>query len=156
MASPLADFANARILWCAPGTRGTALEGYKMQPGQAYLIQAFLKRRSTPALLADRLELASIDALPAQFSGYAISYAPLAEADVPTFETVDLSTLTWVESGLLPPQVRRDSEAKLYLPGLDKLDVKFKDKTSVFGHEGIGGIIRGVLGDQIFLEGGQI
>jgi len=127
-----------------------------MQPGQAYLIQAFLKRKATASQLADRYQLPVIDALEAKFGGYVISWAEIDAADAPSFETLDLSTLTFDESSLLPPGVRRDGDAKLFMAGIGTIDVKFKDITSAFGHEGIGETIRGVLGDSIYLEGGQV
>ena len=57
MSSPLSSFANARILWLAPGSRSSGREGYKLSPGQPHLIEAFIKRRTTPSQLADRYGL---------------------------------------------------------------------------------------------------
>ena len=64
--------------------------------------------------------------------------------------------LTWNDSKLLPAGVRRDAKADLYIAGLDILTVRVADKAGEFGHDGIGSIIRGVLGDSIFLDGGQV
>lgn len=155
MASPLAPFANARLLWTAKGSRSSGRDGYKVTPGQAYLIQAFLKRESTPYKLTKRMQLPAVNGMKAQFAGYSISFAEVTAEQAENFATIDLSTLTFDESMLLPEGVKRDDTAKLFIPGLETLDVRFSDKATVFGDEGIGGIIRGVLGDQIFLEGGQ-
>lgn len=156
MASPLAPFANARILWTAPGVRSSGLEGYKLQPGQAYLIEAFLKRWNTNAKLLERFNLPAVGGFEAYFGGYVLRYAEVTPEEAEDFVNVDLSGLTWDDSMLLPAGLKRDAAAKLYIPGLNVLDVRFSDKAGQFGTAGIGSIIRGVLGDEIFLDGGQV
>ena len=156
MTSPLAQFANARILYTAPGARSSGRDGFKVAEGQAYLIQAFLKRRDLPALLDDRMRLPAVNGMPIEFEGYVISYALLTPLQADDFDTIDLATLSFDTSAHLPPEVRRDARAKLHIPGMDPMDVRFTDKAGKFGTEGIGGIIRGVLGDPLFLEGGAL
>lgn len=156
MSSPLTQFANARILFKAPGTRTTGRDGFKVSEGQAYLIQAFLKRRALPEVLNDRLGLPAINGMPLQWQGYVISFAPISSAEADVFDSIDLAGLSFDDSMMLPTEVRRDSKGALYVPGHELIEVRFTDKAGKFGTEGIGGIIRGVLGDSLFLEGGQI
>lgn len=156
MSSPLSSFANARILWLAPGSRSSGREGYKLSPGQPHLIEAFIKRRTTPSQLADRYGLPAVNGQPMQFSGYVIRFAQITPEQAEQFDTLELSSLEWDDSMLLPSGVRRDAKAKLFIQGLEKVEVRFTDKASTYGEEGIGAILRGVLGDQVFLEGGQL
>jgi hypothetical protein len=156
MTSPLAQFANARILFKAPGARTSGRDGFKVAEGQAYLIQAFLKRRALPGVLDDRLGLPAINGMPLEWQGYVVSFAPISSAEADAFDSIDIAGLAFDESMLLPPEVRRDSKGTLSVPGHELIEVRFTDKAGKFGTEGIGGIIRGVLGDSLFLEGGQI
>ncbi len=156
MSSPLAQFANARILFKAPGARTSGRDGFKVAEGQAYLIQAFLKRRALPGLLDDRLGLPAVNGMPLEWQGYVISFAPISSAEADIFDSIDLAGLTFDQSMILPAEVRRDSKGTLHVPGHELIEVRFTDKAGKFGTEGIGGIIRGVLGDSLFLEGGQI
>lgn len=156
MTSPLSQFANARILFVGPGVRGSGRDGFEVSEGQAYLIQAFLKRRSLPGILDDRLGLPAVNGMPLEWAGYAISFAPISSAEADVFDTLDLASLTFDTSALLPAEVRRDSRGKLFIPGLEVIDIRFTDKAGKFGTAGIGSIIQGVLGDPLFLEGGQI
>ena len=156
MSSPLTQFSNARILFKAPGARTTGRDGFKVTEGQAYLIQAFLKRRALPGLLDDRLGLPAVNGMPLQWEGYVISFAPISSAEADVFDSIDLAGLSFDDSMILPTEVRRDSRGTLCVPGHELIEVRFTDKAGKFGTEGIGGIIRGVLGDSLFLEGGQI
>lgn len=156
MTSPLAQFENARILWRAPGARTGGREGFTVTPGQAYLISAFLKRKGTSAGLNDRLGLPAVNGSELEFQGYCVRFALLPEAEIPNFETIDLSTLTWDDSALLPPGINKDSRLKMFMPGHNSIDARLSDKDGTFGHEGIGAITRGILGDAIYLEGGSI
>ena len=153
MTSPLAQFENARILWCAPGARTSGREGFTVALGDAYLIRAFLKRK--PAYV-DRLGLPAVNGAPLEFQGYCVRYAVLPQAEVPNFATVDLSTLTWNETALLPPGVNKDAKVKMHMPGHNEIEARFSDKDGTYGQEGIGSIVRGILGDAIYLEGGSI
>lgn len=156
MASPLSQFENARILWCAPGARTSGREGFTVTPGDAYLIRAFLKRRATSEMLSERLGLPAVNGQPLEFKGYCVRYAVLAESEIPNFSTIDLSTLTWDESALLPPGIKTDSKIKMYMAGHNQIEARFSDKDGSYGQEGIGAITREILGDAIYLVGGQI
>lgn len=156
MASPLTQFENARILWCAPGARTSGREGFSVAPGDAYLIRAFLKRRATPEMLTERLGLPSVEGQALEFKGYCVRYAVLPESEIPNFSTIDLATLTWDDSALLPPGIKTDSKVKLYVPGLPQIEARFSAKDGSYGQEGIGSIVRGILGDSIYLLGGTI
>lgn len=156
MSSPLSQFENARILWLAPGVRTSGRDGFTTTPGDAYLIRAFLKRRASPALLTDRLGLPAVNGEPLEFQGYCIRHAILEPDQISGFQSVDLSTLTWDDSALLPPGIKRDVKVKLFMPGLGNVEARFSDKDGSYGQEGIGSITREILGDAIYLEGGQV
>lgn len=156
MASPLASFANARICWTAPGVRTSGRDGFVVTPGQSYLIQAFLKRRGLPGLGDDQLNLPAINGGVIEFTGYTISYAPISNEQAAAFSTLDISTLTFDTSALLPAGVHRDDTGKLYIAGLGVLEAHFLDKAGKFGELGIGEITRGVLGDPLYLTGGIV
>ena len=155
MTSPLAQFENARILWYAPGARSSGREGFTVTPGDAYLIRAFLKRRATPEMLSDRIAVPAVNGSELEFKGYCVRFAVLPASEAPNFDKVDLSTLTWDETALLPPGINRDSKVKMYMPGHNKIEARFSDKDGSYGQEGIGAITRGILGDPIYLTGGS-
>ncbi len=156
MTSPLAPFVNARIVWTAPGTRTSGRDGFVVTPGQSYLITAFLKRRGLPGLGDNRLGLPAIDGAVVEFTGYTIAFAPIATEETGSFATMDTSGLTFDTSSLLPAGVHRDDNGKLWIAGLGILDIHFSDKAGPFGELGIGEVIRGVLGDPLYLVGGQV
>jgi hypothetical protein len=156
MTSPLSQFENVRILWCAPGVRTSGRDGFSVAPGDAYLIRAFLKRRATPEMLSERLAVPAVNGSELEFKGYCVRYAVLPQSQVPNFATVNLSTLTWDETALLPPGIGRDSKVKMHMPGHKTIDARFSDKDGSYGQEGIGAIVRGILGDPIYLIGGTI
>lgn len=156
MTSPLAPFANARLAWTAPGTRTSGRDGFVLTAGQSYLITAFLKRRSLPGLGDERMNLPAINGAVIDFVGYTVAFAPITAEQMANFSTIDLSTLTFDDSALLPPGVHRDDKGKLFVAGLGVLEVHFSDKAGEFGELGIGEITRGVLGDPLYLVGGQV
>lgn len=156
MASPLAQFENARILWVKPGVRTSGRDGFKTQPGQAYLITAFLKRRATNEMMSARLGIPAAGGLPYEFKGYVLRWAELAANQVDDYQVIDLSTLTWDDSALLPANVDRDQRAKLFMPGQGEIEIRFTDRDGSYGTGGIGTIIRDVLGDPLYLVGGQV
>lgn len=153
MASPLAPFVNARILWHAPGVRTSGREGFKVSKGQAYLIQAFLKQGGADN--ANRLDLPAIGGESRVFSGYVISYAPVDQVIADGFADADISGLTFDTSALLPSGVAHDSRAELYVDGFGEITARFAVITNAYGKDGIGQIITDVLGDRIVLDGGQ-
>ena len=154
MTSPLAQFVNARILWAAAGARSSGRDGFKPTKGQNYLIEAFLKqgRPDNP----DRIGLPGIGGEERIFSGYAVSYAPISEAEAADFENLDVEGLATVDTtGTLPPGLNHDTKAKLSIKGFGLIEVRFAVVSNAYGQEGIGEIIRDVLGDRIVLDGGQ-
>lgn len=156
MKSPLANFENARILWMQPGARSSGRDGFKTAPGQAYLIMAFLKRRATKEMMTERLDIPAATGQPYEFMGYTLRYAPLTASEATDYQTISLDGLTWDESALLPPGIRTDSRVKLYLQGQGEIEARLSDKDGTYGQAGIGAIIRDVLGDPLYLLGGQV
>lgn len=156
MASPLRQFENARILWQARGNRSSGRDGFEIAKGDAYLMRAFLKRRATNTMITDRLSLPAVNGQPLEFKGYCVRFAVLPADQIDSFTTIDLNTLTWDETALLPPGVKTDDRVKLYMPGYEMIDARFSNKEEGYGQEGIGALIRDVLGDPIYLEGGKV
>ena len=152
MATPLATLANARIYWEAPGTRSTGRDGYAVQPGQAYLLRAFLERKSDPQTLS----LPALAGAEFALKGYLINYAPLTTILAPTWETIGPSTLTLVETGLAPTNLRRSEKVQVLINGMGRMDAKVVFIGTAYGNDGIGAIIRDKLGDPILLAAGQI
>ena len=156
MTSPLAQFENARILWVKPGTRSSGRDGFKTQPGQAYLIMAFLKRRATSEMMSVRLGIPAAGGQPYEFKGYTLRWAELPADQVDTYQTADLTALTWDDTALLPDGADRDQRAKLFMAGQGEIEIRFTDMDGSYGQGGIGTIIRDVLGDPLYLVGGQV
>lgn len=156
MTSPLAQFANASILWTSGGTRLGGADGYSRTAGQSYLIRAFIKSYEAQKVIADRLGLPGIGGEGQLFEGYVVSYAEVTPQEVGSFESLDLSTLTFDETAQRPPNLATGAKAKLYIEGRGKVDATFVEVTNAYGHQGIGGIVRDILGDRIVLDGGQV
>tara|TARA_Y100000287_G_scaffold5600_1_gene4551 strand:+ start:3109 stop:3582 length:474 start_codon:yes stop_codon:yes gene_type:complete len=156
MTSPLSQFENARILWTAPGVRSSGRDGFKVTEGDAYLITAFLKRRSTPDTLNDRLGLPAVGGMPLEFQGYCLRWSQLTSTQKNAWESIDLEGLAFNTSATLPADLPRDARARLSISGLGVMEVQFSDKDGSYGHEGIGAITRGILGDKLYLEAQQV
>lgn len=156
MTSPLADLANARILWQANGGRSSGRDGFKRTGGDYYLIRAFLKRANTLAQYKDGLDLPAVGGQQQTFKGYCVSFAQITEQQAQDFAQLDVSALTFDTTATLPPGITRHVSAKLSFPGMGIVDVRFADKEGTYGEEGIGAILRGVIGDSIILDGGQV
>lgn len=156
MASPLASLFNARILWVAGGGRTSGRDGMKRSAGQAYLIKAYLKRVNTQAQMDDQLGLPAVKGSTFMFKGYCVAFAPVSASEAENFATLDLSTLTFDETALLPAGLNKGVRARLYINGLGTIDTRFLDREGKFGFDGIGDLIRGALGDSILLEGGAV
>ena len=151
MASPLAQFTNARLLIETAGARGGPETGYKRTPGQKIVVSLFLKQITgdKQRSLFNQIETASIatDFL----QGYIVSHAVLPENI--DWENYDLSTGTEDTTGLRPDALYKGARAAA---------VKFGNRISetaeiietagAFDDAGIGAIVRGVLGDRLVLK----
>ena len=153
MASPLATLANVRILWVAPAGRSSGRDGFKVVKGQAYLIQAFLKRSSLKSEAEDTLGLPAVQGRPMSWSGYATAFATLTPEQAADWQTIDLSTLTFDESGKLPDSLKADMRAELLVKGEPAIPVRFYDRQGSFGQDGVGSIVRDAIGDSIIVAG---
>lgn len=155
--SPLAPFANCRILWYGASTRTSGRDGMKLVPGQAYLIRAFLRRIGREYRMEKSLGLPAVEGLPMPFHGYCTAYAPITNEQAAEYRTIDLLTITgWDYSAFLPPGVEQNAQAKLSIPGTGELDIRFLMRSGRYGSEGIGEIIRNALGDELYIDGGML
>lgn len=152
MATPLAQFANALILWRAPGTRSGGAQGYRVMPGQAYLLRAFLKRKTDPKLM----ELPALGGAEFALAGYVVSFAAIDDSQAGDPWQLDLSSLSFDESGQAPEGFSRASECHCFIDGMGQAEARVAVFGSDFGSAAIGAIIRGNLGDAITLAVGQV
>jgi hypothetical protein len=158
MTSPLLPFANARILWAAPGGRTSGREGLKVIAGQAYLMRVFVKRIGMQSRLNDGMGIPALDGAEYPFEGYCCAYTQLDATQAVDWKTIDVQDpgLTWDETGKLPTGIEMDSKASLDFPSAGEIEVRFVMKAGRYGAEGIGLIVSDAVGDQFFLKGGAL
>lgn len=152
MATPFARFANARILWAAPGARSDGRAGYAVQPGQAYLLTAFLKRTEEPHIL----DLPALAGASMALSGYLTGFAELAPQQIADWRTIALSGLTVNATGLRPAELERNSKGAAMIAGLGEMEVRVASIGPAYGDDGIGALLRSRTGDPLVLAAGQI
>lgn len=150
MATPLAQFSNARVLWTAPGGRGGPEVGYKELPGQAYLITAFLKQvtANKRGTFKDVIDLRISTEI---FQGYVTGWLPLPEGeDWVTYPVASDSSLD--ATGLRPPGLDAAAPADVAFGGRVFPSAEILDAAGVFFDDGIGGIVREVIGDRLIIK----
>lgn len=150
MTTPLSQFANARMLFTAPGQRGDASTGYKVGPGSQYVIEAFLKQGSAVEK-AKVKEVIDLSIGQDWYAGYIIGYCELPEGE--NWLTIDpRQEESYNATGLRPPGLRFDSKVSLSLPPRKSDNARILEQTGAFGDAGIGNIIRSVLGDAFSVK----
>lgn len=150
MTSPLAAFANARLLLETPGARGGPENGYKRAPGQQVVVEVFLKQLSPEAGTAYRQLVASSVANDF-LSGYVVAYAPVpAGAD---WRTIELASAAGVEAtGLRPAALRKGLKlAGLVFGSRFTAAAEVIEAAGAYDDHGIGGIVRSIIGDRIVI-----
>jgi hypothetical protein len=152
MATPFAPFANARILWQAPGARSSGRDGYALQPGQSYLLVAFLKRAEQPQVL----DLPALAGASIALTGYLVGAAPLEPEQVADWRTIALAGLTVDDSGLRPEGLERNCKGQAEVVGFGEIAVRFASIGTAYGDDGIGALMRLRTGDPLILAGGQV
>ena len=148
MATPLAAYANARLLFEVPGTRGGPETGYRRTPGAQLVVLAFLKQAGAEAR-AQFQQLTNASVAADLLQGYAVAYAPLP--DGADWLTLDVATAPGADtSGTRPEQVRKGARLAGVLFGSRLSEVaEVVEFASAYDDLGIGAIVRQVIGDRL-------
>lgn len=150
MASPLTPFTNARLLLETPGARGGPETGYKRTPGQQIVVSLFLKQVSEKGrAIFKQIETASVAS--DYLEGYIVAHAVLpADTD---WETYDLATGTQDTTGTRPDALYKGARAAAVRFGSRTTQtVEVVEAAGTFDDQGIGAIVRDVLGDRLVLK----
>lgn len=149
MASPLAPFANARLLLETPGARGGPETGYKRVAGESIVLTLFLKQVSEKErAIFKQIETQSVasDFL----EGYIVSHAVLP--DGADWQTYDLATGLQDTTGTRPAALYKGARAAaIQFGSRTSQAVEVVEAAGTFDDQGIGAIVRGVLGDRLLL-----
>ena len=151
MATPLAQFSNARILWTAPGGRGGPETGFKELPGQQYLITGFLKQ-VTPNKRGEFKDMIDLRISTEIFQGYITGFLPMPEGeDWVTYAYASDPNLDL--SGYRPEGFNAPLDTlDIALSGRVFPSAELLDSAGVFFDEGIGSIVRDVIGDRLIVK----
>ena len=150
MTSPLLQFNNARLLWQAPGGRSGPEDGYQTLPGQSWLITAFLKQAS-PGGRSQYKDVIDLSISTDIFEGYITGSMPMQEGmDWRTYDFAkdsNFDTSAKRPKGCEPPMPAELHLGHRYSPRVELINTAGK-----FDDDGIGTIIRDVLGDRLALK----
>jgi len=148
MATPLKQYQNARILWSAPGGRGDASNGYQMLPGTQYVIGGFLKQ-VTPNKRASYKDMIDLKISTEVFQGYITDFAEVPEGE--DWRTYDYEQdPSFDPSGSRPDGFVAAPDVQLYFSG-QEFPGRLLDSAGVFFDEGIGQIVRDIIGDRLIV-----
>lgn len=151
MATPLANFANARLLLETPGARGGPETGYQRVPGQLLVLELFMKQgtdtKRSPFESGPAASVAT-DVL----QGYVIAWAEVPDgADWRTLVLADAPA--YDDSGKRPDALRKGSRPAAVLFGTRVSEsVEVIESASAFDDLGIGQIVRDVIGDRLVIS----
>lgn len=150
MATPLEQFSNARLLFSVPGGRGGPETGFQELPGQEYIILAFLKQvtANKRAMYKDMVDLSISTEI---FQGYITGFCPVPEGqDWRTYAF--RSDANYDSTGFRPAGFESNKPAELLMSGRHFPFCELLDTAGVFFDEGIGQIVRGVIGDRLIVK----
>ena len=151
MTTPLEQFTNARVLWTASGGRGGPETGYQEQPGQQYIIGGFLKQ-VTANKRARFVDTTSLQISTEVFSGYVTGWAPVPEGeDWKTYDyqaAADYDVTGYRPDGMYPPMY----VTLLFNGAPSEFHGELMDTAGVFFDDGIGQIVRDVIGDRLIVK----
>lgn len=151
MTTPLEQFTNARILWEAPGGRGGPEVGFQELPGQRYVLGGFLKQ-VTEGKRAKFLDTTSLQISTEIFQGYITGFCPLPGGE--DWRTYDYkSDPSRDVTGFRPDGFHSPTPLSLmFLGGGNEFPGELMDSAGLFFDEGIGQIIREVIGDRLIVK----
>lgn len=150
MATPLAPYANARLLIELPGQRGGPESGYRRSPGQQLVLLAFLKQASAEAR-SQFQQMTNASVAADLLQGYAVAHAPLPEgAD---WLTLDVAAQSGADtSGTRPEQLRKGARLAALRFGSRLSEVaELVEVAGAYDDLGIGAIVRQVIGDRLVI-----
>lgn len=151
MATPLAPYANARLLIATPGARGGPESGYKRTAGALIVVSLFLKQVS-PEKRSVFKQITTASVASDFLQGYVIGFVELPEdEDWLTYElTADAG---YDSSGARPVAMYKGGEIKaLQFGGRQTKAATVVEAAGVYDDQGIGGIVRDVIGDRIVIS----
>ncbi len=148
MATPLAAYANARLLIELPGSRGGPETGYRRTTGEQVVVLAFLKQASAEAR-AQFQQLTNASIAADLLQGYAVAHAPLPEGA--EWSALDVAAAPGADtSGSRPAQVRKGARLAGVQFGARVSEVaELVEFASAYDDLGIGAIVRQVIGDRL-------
>lgn len=150
MATPLEQFTNARIYFAAPGGRGGPEDGYQELPGQEYIIGGFLKQ-VTEKKRGNFKDLVDLRVSTEIFEGYITGFCPLPAGE--DWKTYDYRTdVNYDTTGYRPTGFVAPASAELVMSGQYFASCELLDSAGVFFDEGIGSIVRDVIGDRLIVK----
>lgn len=150
MPTPLEQFTNARVLWTAPGGRGGPETGFQELPGQQYMIGAFLKQ-VTQNKRANFKDFVSLRASTDIFEGYMTGFCLVPDGE--DWRTYPYrSDAAYDATGKRPPGFVPEAEIEILMSGQHFPDARAIDTAGVFFDEGIGQIVRDVIGDRLIVK----
>ena len=150
MATPLSPFINARIEHTVSGGRGGPEVGFKQLPGQKYLVTAFLKQDSEKFRSNFNNEI-DLNAATDKWKGYIVGFVAIDDADDYKTYAFDQDS-AYDATGKRPPEFAGPKEVKLAIGDREFSSAQLLNTASQFGDEGIGQIIRDVIGDRLIIE----
>ena len=150
MPTPLNQFTNARLLWTAAGGRGGPETGFEILPGQQMIIGAFLKQ-VTPNKKDTFKSLMSLDISTDIMEGFITHYCPVPEGqDWMTYAY--RSDPNYDTTGKRPDGFLPVKEIEVLMSGQHFRNAETIDTAGVFFDEGIGTIVREVIGDRLIIK----
>lgn len=150
MSTPLEQFSNARLLYTAPGGRGGPETGFQELPGQSFIVLAFLKQ-VTPNKRADFKDVVDLAISTEIFQGYITGFCPVPEGE--DWRTYAFrSDSNYDSTGYRPSGFEANKTAELSMSGHYFPNCEILDTAGVFFDEGIGAIVREVIGDRLIVK----
>ena len=150
MTTPLEQFSNARLLFTAPGGRGGPETGFQELPGQQYIVLGFLKQ-VTANKRADFKDMVDLRISTEIFQGYITGFCPLPEGE--DWKTYAYRTdANYDTTGYRPTGFDAAKQAELVMSGYHFPVCELLDTAGVFFDQGIGGIVRDVIGDRLIVK----
>ncbi|QNJ25969.1 hypothetical protein SynSYN20_01642 [Synechococcus sp. SYN20] len=150
MATPLEQFSNARLLVTAPGGRGGPETGFQELPGQEYIVLAFLKlvkpdRKDTFKGMVD-LKVSTEIA-----EGYITGFCPIPDGE--DWKTYAFrSDANYDSTGFRFPGFMAPKGVEVLMSGRHFTVAELIETAGVFLDEGIGQIVRDVIGDRLIVK----
>lgn len=147
MATPLAQFENARILWNRPYRRGGPETGFKQLETEDFVVMAFLKQKSRSEI-STWAPLHDIKTSTDVLAGYMTGSAKLPEGE--DWRTWDPRTAEdWDPSGFRLQGMEPPQPVQLQMGHRYGKVGQLVDTAGRYDDLGIGQIIRDVLGDRL-------